>query len=86
MACQFTFPFSGAADQVLQKARRAVEGQGGQFNGTADAGDFKVSVFGNTVAGTYRVLGTDLHIDITDKPFLIPCSAIEGFLKSQVTG
>lgn len=86
MACNFTIPFSGAPESVLNKAKAAVQSQGGNFNGDTNSGDFHVSVFGNTIAGTYTVAGQDLNIVITDKPFLIPCGTIEGFLKNQIGG
>ena len=85
MACDFSLPFSGNPEDVLAKARRAVEGQGGNFNGDTNGGDFHVSVFGNKIVGQYVVSGQTLNINITDKPFMVPCSAIEGFLKSQLT-
>ena len=85
MACDFSIPFSGSADDVLAKARKAVEGQGGNFNGDTNRGDFHVSVFGNKIVGDYTVSGQTMQINITDKPFMVPCSAIEGFLKNQLT-
>ncbi|MEI6946515.1 hypothetical protein V9K67_04885 [Paraflavisolibacter sp. H34] len=84
MACNFSIPFSGPADQVLGRAKAAVHSQGGTFNGNNDQGSFQVSVFGNAIKGSYTVSGQDLNIQIDSKPFLLPCSAIEGFLRSQV--
>lgn len=85
MACDFSLPFSGTPEDVLAKARKAVEGQGGNFSGDTNRGDFHVSVFGNKIVGNYTVSGQTLQINITDKPFMVPCSAIEGFLKNQIT-
>ncbi len=85
MACEFSLPFSGDADGVLAKARKAVESQGGAFSGDTTNGNFSVSVFGNKIIGNYTVSGQDLQINITDKPFMVPCSAIESFLKNQLT-
>jgi hypothetical protein len=85
MACDFSLPFSGNPEDVLGKARKAVEGQGGNFSGDANGGNFDVSIFGNKIVGNYTVSGQTLHITITDKPFMVPCSAIEGFLKNQLT-
>lgn len=82
--CEFSIEFSGTPDEVLAKARKAVESQNGQLNGDAQQGNFNVSVFGNKIAGSYSVAAQQLHISITDKPFMVPCSAIESFLKSQV--
>lgn len=84
-ACSFTIPFEGAAEKILIKARFAVESQGGSFNGNSETGNFDVNFFGNTIAGMYTVDGQNLDIIITSKPFLVPCSAIEGFLKNQVS-
>lgn len=84
MACDFSLPFSGSAEDVLAKAKKAVQNQGGNFNGDTAGGDFTVSVFGNKIAGNYTVSGQTLNINITDKPFMVPCSAIEGFLKNQI--
>ncbi len=84
-ACNFTIPFEGSAEKLVIKARFAVESQGGNFTGDTMAGSFDVSVFGNNIVGSYTVDGQNFNIIITDKPFLIPCNAIEGFLKNQLT-
>lgn len=84
MACDFSIPFSSDAESVLAKAKTAVQGQGGSFTGDSNSGDFSVSVFGNRIVGAYSVSGQTLNINITDKPFIVPCSAIENFLKGQL--
>lgn len=84
MACDFLIPFSGDAESVLAKAKTAVQSQGGSFTGDSNSGDFNVSVFGNKIVGNYSVSGQTLNINITDKPFIVPCSAIESFLKGQL--
>ena len=86
MACEFSIPFSGVPDAVLTKARSAVQGQGGTFNGDGNSGAFDVTVFGNTINGSYSVSGQNLQIKILSKPFFLPCSTIEGFLKNQLIG
>lgn len=83
-ACNFTIPFSKPVDEILAKAKKTVESQDGTFTGDTSSGHFNVSVFGNTVVGSYSVEGQNLNIDITDKPFLVPCNMIEGFLKGQL--
>jgi hypothetical protein len=85
MACQFSIPFSGDPSVVLGKAQNAVQGQGGTFTGNAQQGNFDVSVMGNTIRGTYAVAGQQLDIHILSKPFFLPCSTIEGFLKNQLS-
>jgi hypothetical protein len=86
MACEFSIPFSGTPETVLAKARSAVQGQGGTFTGDANGGNFDVTAFGNTISGSYTLSGQNLMIKILSKPFFLPCSTIEGFLKNQLSG
>lgn len=83
-ACQFTIPITGTPEQTLERARSMMQSQGGTFEGDTSAGNFQVSVFGSTITGSYTVAGQDMTILIEDKPFLIPCSTIEGFLRNQL--
>ncbi len=82
--CNFTIPFSGNADEIFTKAKNVVESQGGFFAGDASSGNFSIEVFGNKIAGDYSVAGSDLTINITDKPFFVPCATIESMLKSKL--
>jgi hypothetical protein len=84
MACNFSIPFTGSVQDLLDKARAAVEKQGGMFNGNAARGNFSVSALGNTIKGSYTVAGQNFNIVIDSKPFFLPCSTVEGFLKSQL--
>ena len=85
MACNFTVPFTKSATEILDKAKETIESQSGTFNGDENTGSFDVSVFGNTVKGNYKVDGQNLEIEITDKPFLVPCSMIESFLVGKLS-
>lgn len=82
--CNFTIPFSGNADEIFTKAKNVVESQGGIFTGDASSGNFSIEVFGNKIAGDYAVDGNNLSINITDKPFFVPCATIESMLKSKL--
>ncbi len=82
--CNFSIPFSGDAVSVLAKAKTAVQGQGGHFDGDEGSGKFDVSVFGSLISGSYTVSDQQLHITIESKPFLVPCSTIENFMKNQM--
>ncbi|RYY96759.1 MAG: hypothetical protein EOO11_12645 [Chitinophagaceae bacterium] len=84
MSCNFSLPISGEPQATLDKARKAVQSQGGTFNGDTNAGDFSVSVFGNNISGSYTVAGGSMAVVISEKPFLLPCSAIEGYLKNAI--
>lgn len=84
-ACNLNLTFNGPANIAVEKARAAVESQNGIFNGNDQAGDFEVTIFGNTIKGNYRVTGQILNLDITDKPFFVPCSTIESFLLKEIS-
>ena len=69
---------------IFTKAKNVVESQGGIFTGDAHSGNFTIEVFGNKIAGDYTMTGNDLTINITDKPFFVPCATIESMLKSKL--
>ena len=84
-ACTFSIPFSGEAEIILKKAKAAVEGQDGNFTGDINSGNLEVTVFSNTIKANYNVSGQSFNLTITDKPFFVPCSTIESFLKSKIS-
>lgn len=84
-ACNFSIPISASAESVINKARNAVVSQGGTFNGDTSSGSFKVSVMGSSIKGSYTIANNEMNISIDSKSFLIPCGAIEGFLKKQLS-
>ena len=82
--CNFSISFSGTPADVYNRAKAAVEKQGGTFSGDVNNGSFSLNVFGN-ISGSYTVSGQELQIAIEDKPMMIPCGAIENVLKSQIS-
>lgn len=82
--CQFTIPFSKSAEEILDKARTAIESQGGKMEGNLEQGTYEVTLLSQTIKGSYRVEGQTLNMDITDKPMFVPCNAIEGYLKQKL--
>lgn len=84
-SCNFKIPFSQPVSITLEKARAAIESQNGIFNGNDLAGDFEVTIFGNTIKGNYSVAGQTLNLLITEKPFFVPCTTIENFLLKQIS-
>lgn len=81
--CNFSFPFTGTAGEVHSRAKAAVEKQGGIFEGDTQSGSFSLQVFGK-ITGRYEIVGGTIEITIEDKPMMIPCSAIENVLQSQL--
>lgn len=85
MSCKFEIPVNEPAEKTIEKARQAVESQNGTFTGNESSGNFELNVFGNNIKGNYSITGQVLHLEITDKPFFVPCSMIESFLQKQIT-
>ena len=83
--CNFSIQFSGDTSSILSKAKAAVQAQNGLFNGDTASGNFEVTFLSNTVKGSYNVTGQVMNIKILDKPFFVPCSTIEGFLRSKIS-
>lgn len=83
-SCKFSIPFSGDITVMLAQVRSAIESQKGMFDGDNSAGNFDVSVMSNTIVGDYVVSGQVININISKKPFFVPCNTIESFLKSKL--
>ena len=86
MACNFSIPFSGSAEEIVQKARIMITRQGGTFTGDASEGKIEISAMGNDVKGSYTISGNQLNVIIDSKPFFVPCGTIESFLKGKLAG
>lgn len=85
MSCKFEIPFTEPVATAVGKARHAVESQNGTFNGDENSGNFELNVFGNNIKGNYTINGQVLNLEVTDKPFFVPCSMIESFLQKQIS-
>ena len=82
--CQFVIPFTASLPELVEKARKVLEGQGGEFTGNEVEGSFNISVMGNDISGAYKAIEKELHVEIRNKPMFVPCSLIESFLKKEL--
>lgn len=83
--CEFAINFPGTAEELVARAEKAIAQAGGTFNGTAQAGSFKISTMLGSVEGSYTVAEPKINISIEDKPFLVSCSKIEDELRKYLT-
>lgn len=83
--CNFSVNFNTPAFQIIAKAKSAIENQNGIFMGDEKAGQFQVSVIGNTIKGNYTITGQVMNLVITQKPFFVPCSTIENLLMKEIS-
>lgn len=82
--CNFSIPFSGNATDIISAAQSAITSAGGNFTGDVNSGEFSLSTFVGEIKGNYTVSGSNLNIDITDKPMFLGCSMIEAELKKYL--
>ncbi len=79
--CQFSIEFSGAAEELLQKAKDGITRARGNFEGGAGEGSFKVPTPLGDIKGAYTIEGSVISITVADKPMLLGCGRIESELR-----
>lgn len=84
MACNFDIQLTMSADELATKAKKLVEDAGGTFSGDSTRGDITVKLPVGTVQGNYTVSGQTVSFNISKKPMLVPCSAIQSFLQDRL--
>lgn len=82
--CSFGIAFSGSAEDLVTRARSMIEDAGGSFSGDTEQGRYTVKLPLGEVRGHYRVEPNRLAFQIDKKPIMVPCSAIESFLRGKL--
>jgi hypothetical protein len=81
MACKFSIAIRDGWHTV---AGDAIRSAGGTFTGNANRGEFSGAIPGmGILRGSYVCSPVSIDITITDKPFLIPCSMIEKYVREK---
>ncbi|RYD57562.1 MAG: hypothetical protein EOP56_07215 [Sphingobacteriales bacterium] len=83
--CQMTIQLTDGTDLFLDKAKTAMGRAGGTLTGDTTSGNFHISTPMGKVAGNYSIAGSQVTINITDKPMLVGCGMIESMLRSQLS-
>ncbi len=82
--CNFSINFNGNVEALVGKAKNAITGAGGSFNGDIRSGSFGIKTFLGEVVGLYEISNQQLNIEISKKPMLVPCSEIENQLRKYL--
>ncbi|MFN8348302.1 MAG: hypothetical protein U0X91_25090 [Spirosomataceae bacterium] len=85
MAHSFDIPFEGEAEQILDKARKAIESGKGSMQGDNAAGSFSLPAGISKIKGNYTVEANRLKVVITDKPIYVSNGMIENTLKKHMS-
>lgn len=82
--CNFSFEFSENSQSLVAKAKDTINQVGGEFEGSETAGSFNLPTPVGTVKGSYTISGSNIMIDISNKPLLIGCGKVEEKLKEYL--
>lgn len=80
--CQFSIPFSGNPESLIERARQEIQRSGGAFNGDSTQGSFHAKTALGSIHGSYHIAGQEIFLGIIKKPFLLSCKRIEKELGS----
>lgn len=83
--CRFNISFSEDPENLVRRAKQALERAGGSFNGNPVEGDFQAKTPIGFIKGSYQIEGQELSLSITKKPLLLSCKRIEKELSSALT-
>jgi len=84
--CNFSISLNESPEELIERARKAITGAGGQFFGDASTGEFSLSTFIGKISGNYNAAPSKLEIEIIDKPVFIGCSRIKEELEKYLQG
>jgi hypothetical protein len=77
MMCEFSRQLPGPAMETIARARRPITESGGSLDGDDRRGSITIPTPVGEIAGEYLVTGSTIAFRITQKPFFVPCAAIE---------
>lgn len=82
--CRFQFDFTGTGESLVETIRSHLGRAGGELTGSAAEGRFSLSTPVGSFRGTYTISGQTIFLEVADKPFFVPCGAIETRLAAYV--
>ena len=80
----FRVDFTGSAQDLFIKIATMIHDHGGTITGGPSGGAFTVGTPLGTVSDTFTVSSQTCTITITQRPFLLPCSVIQNFIKRHL--
>lgn len=84
MACKFQIKPKQHIELIFNRALHDISNYDAKYNGDSGGGDFTLEIFGSKFKGIIDVDNNIITVEITDKPFWIPCAIIESTAKSYI--
>ena len=82
--CRFQFEFPGSGTALVEKIRAKMTDAGGHFEGSPTVGHFSLPTPVGAFDGSYTIDKNTIWVEVSEKPFFVPCSAIEAKLVAIV--
>ena len=82
--CNFSIDFIEPAEELITKAKNAIDAMGGSFEGDAGSGSLSISTPLGKVNGTYQIENNTVHFTIHEKPLFLSCNMIEDQLRKHI--
>jgi hypothetical protein len=83
--CQLTFQIQVPTTELLSQIQKLAQEYDGQFQGDEKSGHVALHFILGSIEGEYTIEGTELHLNITKKPFLVGCGTISSTIMEHVT-
>ena len=84
LECSFKFNIDSSPAEIINNVKTKIESEGGSFTGDQNEGNFHLPTPVGSIEGNYSVSDSELKIDITKKPMMLPCSMIESELEKRL--
>lgn len=83
--CQFTYRLQVPAAALLEQIQQLAQEYEGEIQGDEQAGRLRLPLFIGTIVGEYTIVGDELQLNITQKPFLVGCGTIDATIRKYLT-
>ena len=84
MSCVVTIDFTGTPDSVVTNIQTKVLANNGTFEGNDASGSFTVPVPTSHIDGSYNIIGQQITIEISNKPFFLTCGQIQDYVEGNL--
>lgn len=85
MPCNLSLKSNMDLKQVYEAALLQAKEFNATITGSFQNGAFSASLMGGKLAGHFTVESNVVHVVITKKPIMLPCSIIKKFLENHLT-
>lgn len=83
-SCDFSLSHAHDPEYLFGVVEQLVSSRGGVVRGTAREGEIQIQSPAGAIRARYQASGRALRVEIVDKPFVVPCAAIQSELANML--